>query len=80
MNYGQEDEDRMNIIGQNGNDGEHYTQEKPTPPRDLSREQTAIEKILKRKLTQWEVRDLQENKDIQIFNDPKNNDDNIIKY
>ena len=23
---------------------------------------------------------LQENKDIQIFNDPKNNDDNIIKY
>ena len=80
LNYGQEDEDRMNIIGQNGNDGEHYTQEKPTPPRDLSREQTAIEKILKRKLTQWEVRDLQENKDIQIFNDPKNNDDNIIKY
>ena len=48
--------------------------------RDKSKEQAAIEKIFKRKLTQWEVRDLQESKDIQIFNDPKNNDDNIIKY
>ena len=48
--------------------------------RDFQKEQAAIEKIFKRKLTQWEVRDLQENKDIQIFNDPKNSDDNIIKY
>ena len=48
--------------------------------RDKSKEQAAIEKIFKRKLTQWEIRDLQENKDVQIFNDPKNNDDNIIKY
>ena len=43
-------------------------------------EQEAIEGVIKRKLTPWEVRDLEENKNIQIFNDPKNNDDNIIKY
>ena len=43
-------------------------------------EQEAIEEVIKRKLTPWEVRDLEENKNIQIFNDPKNNDDNIIKY
>ena len=48
--------------------------------RDIVKEQAAIEKIFKRKLTPWEVKDLQENKDIQIFNDPKNNDNNIIKY
>ncbi len=66
-----------------------WEEETPTPKpalpkgyvqRDIAKEQAAIEKIFKRKLTQWEIRDLQENKDIQIFNDPKNNDDNIIKY
>ena len=88
LNYGQEDEDRMNIIGQNGNDGEHYeelestlqTFHTPPKPRNIQAEQEAIEKIIKRKLSQWEIKDLRESNDVQIFNDPKNSDDNIIKY
>ena len=49
-------------------------------PVSKQSEQEAIEEVIKRKLTPWEIRDLKENKNIQIFNDPKNNDDNIIKY
>jgi len=43
-------------------------------------EKIAIEKIIKRSLSPWEIKDLKESKDIRIFNDPKNNDNNIIKY
>ena len=70
----------MNIIGQNGNDGIHYDQKESLPLKDLNKEKEAIEEIIKRPLTPWEIKDLKESKDIQIFNDPKNNDDNIIKY
>ena len=52
----------------------------PPPPPSTLTEQKAIEKILNRKLTQWEVKDLTESKDIQIFNNPKNNDDLKITY
>jgi len=75
-----EAEERMNIIGQNGNDGIHYDQKESLPLKDLNKEKEAIEEIIKRPLTPWEIKDLKESKDIQIFNDPKNNDDNIIKY
>ena len=52
----------------------------PTPPKPTITEQEAIEKILNRKLTQWEVKDLTESKEVQIFNNPKNNDDLKITY
>ena len=70
----------MNVIGQNGNTGEHYEEEvkeeekeesyveegymspenlKPQK-EDIREEIEEIERIIKRKLTQWEIKDLKE--------------------
>ena len=67
-----EDEERMNIIGQNGNTGEHYTEPgyaaPSSPGVDISEEQAEIERIIKRPLTQWEIKDLQESPKTKTFN------------
>ena len=73
LKHGQEDidEERMNIIGQNGNDGLHY-EEKALPTGYVEskpqEEQEEIERIIKRKLTPWEVRDLTESTKTKTFN------------
>ena len=74
-------EKRMDIIGQNGNDGLHYAEEgyiTPTPP--LPGEIEEIERIIKRKLTPWEVKDLNESKLTGALSSKEDNDDLIIKY
>jgi len=74
LKHGQEDidEERMNIIGQNGNDGLHY-EEKALPTgyvkSNPQEEQQEIERIIKRPLTQWEIKDLKESPKTRIFND-----------
>jgi len=74
LKQGQEDidEERMNIIGQNGNDGLHY-EEKALPTgyvkSNPQEEQQEIERIIKRPLTQWEIKDLKESPKTRTFND-----------
>lgn len=74
LKHGQEDvdEERMNIIGQNGNDGLHY-KEKALPTgyvkSNSQEEQQEIERIIKRPLTQWEIKDLKESSKTRTFND-----------
>jgi hypothetical protein len=74
LKHGQEDidEERMNIIGQNGNDGLHY-EEKALPTGYVKshpqEEQQEIERIIKRPLTQWEIKDLKESSKTRTFND-----------
>jgi len=74
LKHGQEDvdEERMNIIGQNGNDGLHY-EEKALPTgyvkSNSQEEQQEIERIIKRPLTQWEIKDLKESSKTRTFND-----------
>ena len=74
LKHGQEDidEERMDIIGQNGNDGLHY-EEKPLPTGYVKpnpqEEQQEIERIIKRPLTQWEIKDLKESSKTRTFND-----------
>jgi len=74
LKHGQEDvdEERMNIIGQNGNDGLHY-EEKALPTgyvkSNSQEEQQEIERIIKRPLTQWEIKDLRESPKTRTFND-----------
>jgi len=98
-----EAEERMNIIGQNGNDGVHYEKEEyvadgymeSEPPSEEPKqndqelhpnkfieEKEEIERIIKRPLTQWEIKDLQESNITSTFGKPKkdNDDDLIIKY
>ena len=91
-----EAEERMNIIGQNGNDGIHYEKEeyaadgymeselpleKPEQSKFIE-EKEEIERIIKRALTQWEIKDLQESNITNTFGKPKKDDDDdlIIKY
>ena len=91
-----EAEERMNIIGQNGNDGIHYEKEeyaadgymeselpleKPEQSKFIE-EKEEIERIIKRPLTQWEIKDLQESNITNTFGKPKKDDDDdlIIKY
>ena len=82
LKHGQEDidEERMNIIGQNGNDGLHY-EEKALPTgyvkSNPQEEQQEIERIIKRPLTQWEIKDLKESPKTRTFND---DDDLKIHY
>ena len=89
LKHGQEDidEDRMNIIGQNGNDGLHYEEEnyaesgymEPKPPAEnISEEIEEIERIIKRPLSPWEVKDLKESPKTKTFN--RGNDDLKITY
>ena len=83
LKYGHEDigEDRMNIIGQNGNDGLHYDVE-PSLPKGyikstIQEEQLEIEKIIKRPLMAHEVTQLKDSKLTNTFN---NDDDLKIHY
>ena len=93
-----EEDDRMDVIGQNGNTGEHYEEEvkeeekeesyveegymapenlKPQK-EDIREEIEEIERIIKRKLTQWEIRDLKESPKTKTFNSDE--DDLKITY
>ena len=93
-----EDDGRMDVIGQNGNTGEHYEEEvkeeekeesyveegymapenlKPQK-EDIREEIEEIERIIKRKLTQWEIRDLKESPKTKTFNSDE--DDLKITY
>jgi len=92
-------EERMNIIGQNGNDGIHYDEDKdiPTPTSEkggiympgekeeweaFNKEKEELERIIKRKLTPWEIKDLKNSNATNTFGKPKkdDNDDLVIKY
>ena len=81
--YGQEDidEDRMNIIGQNGNDGLHYEEEKvesyaeagymkaEEPPLTFAQEAAEINKIMGKDLTAEQMKRLKDSKLTKTFND-----------
>jgi len=84
-----EAEQRMDVIGQNGNDGLHYKEEEsyveegymapePQPKNDISEEIKEIERIIKRQLTPWEIKDLQESPKTKTFNSDE--DDLKITY
>jgi len=88
-----EDNERMDVIGQNGNTGEHYEEEvkeeesyveegymapEPQPKNDISEEIKEIERIIKRQLTPWEIRDLKESPKTKTFNSDE--DDLKITY
>ena len=77
----EEDEKRMDIIGQNGNDGLHYKEEGLpkgyVQPLPLIDEKTEIEKIIRRPLMAHEINQLKASK-LNVFNDK--NDDLTIKY
>ena len=103
-----EAEERMNIIGQNGNDGIHYEKKEyvadgymeneppsPTSKKDdiympgekeeweaFNKEKDELERIIKRKLTPWEIKDLKNSDVTSTFGKPKkdDNDDLVIKY
>ena len=83
LKHGQEDidEDRMNIIGQNGNDGLHYETESSLPKGYMEpnpqEEQKEIEKIIKRPLMANEIKQLKESKLTRTFN---SDDDLKIHY
>ena len=73
-----EDEKRMDIIGQNGNDGLHYEKEEPglptgyttpNPKTTPAEEQAEIEKIIKRPLMAHEIQQLKTSKLTRTFND-----------
>jgi len=80
-----EAEKRMNIIGQNGNDGEHYATEgylepeisSPPKPYNYSEEITEISQIIGRDLQPDEIQKLMSSKATQALN---RNDDLTIKY
>jgi hypothetical protein len=92
-----EDEERMNVIGQNGNTGEHYAEEErleiadkkveetyaeagyqETSKDDISEEIKEIERIIKRPLSPWEIKDLKESPKTKTFT--SGNDDLKITY
>jgi len=84
-----EAEQRMDVIGQNGNDGLHYKEEEsyveegymapePQPKNDIREEIEEIERIIKRQLTPWEIRDLKESPKTKTFNSDE--DDLKITY
>jgi len=81
--YGQEDidEDRMNIIGQNGNDGLHYEEDKVESyaeagymkaeelPLTFAQEAAEINKIMGKDLTADQMKRLKDSKLTKTFND-----------
>ena len=76
-------EKRMNVIGQNGNDGEHYMEKGyqiSNPATNLENKIKEIERVINRKLTQWEIKDLSEVKITSTAQPSKKDDDLIIKY
>ncbi len=83
-----ENEERMNVIGQNGNTGEHYAEEekesyaKPgyiqSPPPTLAQEMQEINKIMGKDLTVEQVERLKASKLTRTFNDK--DDDLTITY
>ena len=78
-----EGEARMNIIGQNGNEGTHYEEEerleiKPKVKTDPAEEQKEIETIIKRPLMAHEIQQLKDSKLTKTFND--SDDDLKIHY
>jgi hypothetical protein len=91
LEYGQEDidEDRMNIIGQNGNDGLHYEEEKVESyaeagymkaeelPLTFAQEAAEINKIMGKDLTEEQMKKLKDSKLTKTFND---DDDLKIHY
>ena len=86
LKYGQDDEDRMDIIGQNGNDGTHYEEENPiespTPPvspptPDFRNELMELQRIFKRDLKSDEIEELKRSKLTKSFN---GDDDLKIHY
>ena len=92
LNYGQEDEDRMDIIGQNGNDGEHYdiVEEKglitktkkvnvtPPPPKtNINEEILELGKILGKDLTAEQIAQITKSKQTRALG---NDDDLKINY
>jgi len=113
LKYGHEDEERMDVIGQNGNDGLHYEEEEvaemdsadlpedlqwvnkkeenekyvsegymqsnpPLTKDDINEEVAEIERIIKRPLSPWEIKDLQESPKTKTFT--RGNDDLTITY
>ena len=76
------EEKRMDIIGQNGNDGLHYAEDGYSTPinEPLPNEIEEIERIIKRKLSQWEIEDLKSSKLTKALSPKEDNDDLIIKY
>ena len=91
LKHGQEDidEERMNIIGQNGNDGLHYEEEKvesyaeagymaaEKPALTFAQEAAEINRIMGKDLTEVQVERLKNSKLTRTFND---NDDLKIHY
>ena len=92
-----EDNERMDVIGQNGNTGEHYEEEErleiadkkveetyaeagyqETSKDDISEEIKEIERIIKRPLSPWEIKDLKESPKTKTFT--SGNDDLKITY
>jgi len=113
LKYGHEDEERMDVIGQNGNEGLHYEEEEvaemdsadlpedlqwvnkkeenekyvsegymqsnpPLTKDDINEEVAEIERIIKRPLSPWEIKDLQESPKTKTFT--RGNDDLTITY
>ena len=91
LKHGQEDidEERMNIIGQNGNDGLHYEEEKvesyaeagymaaEKPALTFAQEAAEINRIMGKDLTEVQVERLKNSKLTRTFND---DDDLKIHY
>jgi len=92
LKYGQDDEDRMDVIGQNGNDGIHYEEEsqetyaeggymqsEPSKPPLLSFAQEAAEinRIMGKDLTAEQMNRLKDSKLTRTFSD---DDDLKIHY
>ena len=91
LKHGQEDidEERMNIIGQNGNDGLHYEEEKvesyaetgymtaEKPTLTFAQEAAEINRIMGKDLTEVQVERLKNSKLTRTFND---DDDLKIHY
>jgi Skp family chaperone for outer membrane proteins len=92
LKHGQEDidEDRMNIIGQNGNDGLHYEKESyaeggymqsetpKQPPLSFAQESAEINRIMGKDLTAEQVERLKNSKLTRTFN--SDDDDLKIHY
>ena len=90
LKYGHEDEERMDVIGQNGNDGLHYEEEeKPkketyaesgymeSSKTTFPQEVAEISRIMGKDLTAKQIEDLKASKLTKTFND---DDDLIIRY
>ena len=75
-------ESRMNVIGQNGNDGEHYEEEVEMVPKDDIKEPLNIKElednIKSSPISSWRIS--KELKELEKLKSNKDNDDLTIKY